>query len=532
MPSAAPGTSRLSALFTTSARPRTAAVAVFLLFAYVYAMNAWAAEDAYISFRTVENWVTGHGLTWNPGERVQAFTHPLWVFVMAAARAITSEIYLTSIATTFLLSLAALAVLLRAAGPRPMTILLLGSLIVSSKAFIDYSSSGLENALAYCLCALFFSSVLYGIPRRDAPRVRDVAASFLLGALLFTTRQDLVLLVIPSLAGLSVSHRRLGWRRIAGAALLGLAPALAWEAFSIIYYGFPFPNSAYAKLNTGIAAADLLRQAPWYFWNSLSWDFVTLATAAFALAHSLLRGPRPRRDAAAGILLYLLYILRIGGDFMSGRFFAVPFLASCLLLAPVRFTRAAAAGVFAVLIAAFIAMPAPPLKSTRSYTSLGIDGHGIADERGYYFQEAGLLNYTADGVYPNHPWMLSGLELRDRTNPGAITLMVGYYGYASGPRKVVIDRFGLADPLLARLPVIDPKNWRIGHFERPLPEGYVDSFRARRNLIADPQLSLFYDKIRLIIAGPLWAQERLRAIWTINTGGYDDLVRGYLERAP
>ena len=32
----------------------------------------WITEDAYISFRTIDNFLHGHGLTWNPGgERVE-----------------------------------------------------------------------------------------------------------------------------------------------------------------------------------------------------------------------------------------------------------------------------------------------------------------------------------------------------------------------------------------------------------------------------------------------------------------------------
>ncbi len=38
---------------------------------------AWVSDDAYITFRTVDNFVHGHGLRWNTGERVQAYTNPL-----------------------------------------------------------------------------------------------------------------------------------------------------------------------------------------------------------------------------------------------------------------------------------------------------------------------------------------------------------------------------------------------------------------------------------------------------------------------
>jgi hypothetical protein len=41
-------------------------------------------DDAMISMRYARNLVEGNGLVWNPGERVEGFTNPLWVLFMAA----------------------------------------------------------------------------------------------------------------------------------------------------------------------------------------------------------------------------------------------------------------------------------------------------------------------------------------------------------------------------------------------------------------------------------------------------------------
>ena len=40
------------------------------------------ADDAYITFRYVDNWVRGHGLVFNPGERVMGYSNFLWVVVL------------------------------------------------------------------------------------------------------------------------------------------------------------------------------------------------------------------------------------------------------------------------------------------------------------------------------------------------------------------------------------------------------------------------------------------------------------------
>lgn len=40
-------------------------------------------DDAMVSMRYARNLIHGNGLVWNPGERVEGFTNPLWVFFMA-----------------------------------------------------------------------------------------------------------------------------------------------------------------------------------------------------------------------------------------------------------------------------------------------------------------------------------------------------------------------------------------------------------------------------------------------------------------
>src|SRR5438093_1016941 len=45
-------------------------------------------DDAFITLRYVERWLTGHGLTWNDGKHVEGFTHPLWLLQIAALGAI------------------------------------------------------------------------------------------------------------------------------------------------------------------------------------------------------------------------------------------------------------------------------------------------------------------------------------------------------------------------------------------------------------------------------------------------------------
>ena len=60
-----------------------AAAILFLLVLIV--RTAWMSDDAYITIRTIDNWRAGYGLRWDVAERVQAYTHPLSLFLEAFA---------------------------------------------------------------------------------------------------------------------------------------------------------------------------------------------------------------------------------------------------------------------------------------------------------------------------------------------------------------------------------------------------------------------------------------------------------------
>jgi arabinofuranosyltransferase len=127
-------------------------LAAFLIaYAAVLIRTAWMCDDAFITLRTVDNFVRGYGLVWNPGERVQAYTHPLWLFVLSAPYAITREPFYTTLALSMLLAIATALLLLWQSRGSVVRLALVGLLLIGSKAFVDYSTSGLENPLSYLL---------------------------------------------------------------------------------------------------------------------------------------------------------------------------------------------------------------------------------------------------------------------------------------------------------------------------------------------------------------------------------------------
>jgi hypothetical protein len=59
-------------------------LAAILIFVWKSLFWGWVFDDAYIAFRFSDNWATGNGLTWNPGEDpVEGFTSFAWVLIGA-----------------------------------------------------------------------------------------------------------------------------------------------------------------------------------------------------------------------------------------------------------------------------------------------------------------------------------------------------------------------------------------------------------------------------------------------------------------
>jgi len=462
----------------------------------VVLVQAWIAEDAYITFRMVENFVTGHGLTWNPGQRVMAATHPLWLGLLIAGRLLTGELYFTALALSIGLTLAAAAALVRPLAPPAAAMALL--LLIGSKGFVDFSTAGLEGALAHLLVALALGMAWRGRP----------AAVGWIAGLALLNRLDAVFLLAPLVAAVLWAAPRAARRR----AVLALIPLVLWLAFSVLYFGSPLPNTAAAKLNLDLPLGRLAGQGMAYLTNSARLDPLLSWTVAAALVGAIWRRERLGLAVMAGVLLHGLWVLRVGGDFMSGRFLTTPFLASAAVLAralPVRVVPvAAAAGLTLSLV-----NPRGPLRAGLDYDHRELDNAAIADERGYYFQHTGLLPMWRRGRAPVRPGRPDDGVERSR-----VTVMpsIGIDGYMAGPAVHVIDTMALADPLLARIPA-SAGTWRVGHGEREIPVGYRETLQSGENLLEDPALAAAWDDISRVTQGGLFDDGRFAAmvrLWT------------------
>lgn len=523
-----------------------ALVVALALFAFGLVWTAWISDDAFITFRCMDQFVHGNGLRWNLDERVQAFTNPLWLLVLAPFYALTDSLVWTAYGGSFLATAAALALIVRASSGTAVAALGVW-LLAGSKAFLDYSSSGLENPLLHVALLLGVGAFLgTADPSRRAGLVA-LATSFA-----FLTRPDsLVFMGVLCVAAWLASPGLRTVRRM----LLGWTPALGWEAFSVVYYGTWVPNTAIAKVGSGLPSEEVLQQGLRYLGNSLRWDPLTLATITGAVLFVLLR-PQGRRGresiVALGLVLHLVYVVRVGGDFMSGRFLTAPFVVAIFLIVRMRLDWRVL-GVAAVATAAVATFHGRsswgPRPGALAFLEAG-DPSGITDERTVYYAYTGLASKGHPGwgrFADGDPYPPAG-QARERLEAGERVqnqTQVGLLGFTVPLELHLVDIFGLGDPLLARLPLTNANEapifrhkldelgrfWRPGHLRRSLPAGYRRSLESNENRIQDPALARYYGAIRVLTRAPIWSRERWRVLVDFHLGRYSaDLAKWRSEQ--
>lgn len=518
-------------------------ILILVSYGAVLLRTAWTSDDAFITLRVVDNLINGYGLVWNTDERVQAYTHPLWMLLIALFYFFTREPYFTVLGLSAALSILSVAVLLRMCGNDLWRVALIGITLIGSKAFVDFSTSGLENPLSHFLLALLCFTYL-----RASPAKPHYWAA--LSGLLLLNRLDFVLFIVPLLLG----HMRCAksWAERWHALSLAVGPALVWMGFSTFYYGFPLPNTFYAKQYADIPRSEYFVRGIAYLYDFISNDPLSAVTIACGAVLGTIGFNRKMLwPFSLGTALYATYVFWIGGDFMRGRFFSAPFIVAVACLSQSLISNPVAAlilgrilraiGIGVALGLSLLARPVPtwlsgyPYPEAKLFRSVDTPlsrlvskvigradfpmllGH-IIDERGFYYKETGLLPRLINGVpLEDSTFSRPARLLRLRGTEVAVHGAIGYVGFFSGPSVKIIDQAALSDALMARMPLRDRSEvWRIGHIFRYLPSGYVPSRMYGTNQIRNHEVKRLYDDIRLVTSGSLANLERFAAIARLN----------------
>lgn len=484
-----------------------------LIWLYIFCVNFWISDDAYITLRTIDNFFRGYGLRYNIEERVQAYTHPLWFLILLPFYGVSFSPLFTIFVPSLIATALALYLLYRKTADQKVALLLL-LIAASSQAFVHYTSSGLENCIGFLICGLVFAACCFKQPYSPL----QLQYYLCLAGFACLIRSDYLLLVAgPGLIFVIELWRKTTPLRWYMSLIIAALPLVAWHFFSLIYYGFFLPNTYYAKLATAVPLAERLHQGMLYHYVSMVLDPLTVLVIFLAILISLLRRNIPSRMCGASILLYMLYITGIGGDFMLGRFYAVPFYLSLLIIseAAVGFVsdwRHLNALMFIVgvslLFHPFHILTTGVLVQPRQ---LFYSSAVIANEQAFY--------WNISNPFFGNPEKLPFDPLVANTDSKCIIEKnIGYIGYRLGPEHTVVDVLGLSSALLARVPANQFYGFRAGHLRRRLPDGYLELCEGEIAHLPDRKLDSYYQGLRTTVSGDYFSKERWSLMYDYNFG--------------
>ncbi len=441
---------------------------------------AWVCDDAFFTFRYAKNLVEGHGLVYNIGERVEGYTSFLWTILIALGRMLSVEsITFSHVLSTASYLLTALVLVLFSyrhlaiEGKKSVFVLPVAALsILVMQDYHIWATSGMETSLAGLLITLAVYLLL------SAQKATRFAVTGLVMVAAVLTRPEAMIALV--MGGFFIIITR---RPVLRDLLYYAAPTvvlhLPYWIIRYNYYGYPFPNTYYAK--SGNLA--YWSQGWVYLWLFVKSYYVLflLIPAAVWLVYRVLRqvtekGRQLDMNSRTGLLCLMIivpsiiYAVRVGGDFMFARFF-IPITALCFLAIEAALTSLRMPA--AVRIAAGFGIVVMSWGSIYQFDAPQQGVEGIVDERTFYPPEL-IEQARTDG------------ELLKRVFTGTDSVAVAFYGmkamlmyYAEFPVAIEAHA-GLTDEYVAHQPI--GERGRPGH-EKKAPYEYL---RQRRVLFSFP----------------------------------------------
>jgi hypothetical protein len=486
---------------TDTASDRVTAAALFLLVCLprllFLAQTGITYEDSLITLRYAENLAHGHGLVYNPGERVFGASTPFYVLLLSLLCALRLPdpllaAKLLCIAADGLTALLGFR-LLRAETRVPWAGSLFAVAFALSPLLIQNCVSGMETPVA-----LLWLILAFWADRQDRPALLGLALG-----LLMLVRPDGAVAAAVLLGVRAVRERRFPVQT----AILAAATLLPWLLFAWAYYGTPIPNSLFAKASAYNAHRPSLwpnfqytlsqfapyrTTLPQRLFNSLI--VVLLISGVYAIV-------RERRRLLALPLFWLAW-----WDFLVlprtllFLWYYPPLTLSAYLLAGVGWDwMCGCMGVWVCGRPTHRTDRTDPTTPTRPYAhtptllprllaltaplylaACAVPWFRQAAERAALIQRA-----------ENEVRRSLGLWLRANTPPGAVVAMepLGYLGYYSGRR--VLDEVGLVSPQM--IPFTRAGSGWFGQSMRRFQPDYIVErpYYLERNLTLNTKVPMF-----------------------------------------
>ena len=490
-------------------RPRPGWCSVLVLLpAFILSLCAldhlWITEDAFITFKSVENLWNGYGPNFNRGLRVESFSHPLWFIVLVLLRlAGQAALPLLAAATGIVLSVCGLILATEGARIRfqslPRLFPLGALIVVALPPFWDFASSGLETGLTFA----WIGGVAWCLARiaQSQQGVLRERIFWLLG-LAPLIRPDLTVMALAPLGIALLISRSANDMRLASVLRLArfIAPGLVWQIFRMGYYGLLVPNTYLAKEGFGSRwDQGLIYLHDMY---GLYWLYPVLALALTLVLTSCSASTKQlngsSRFSACAIPLALIVsgtlhsalVCRTGGDFMHARLLLPGLFAILSACAVVSFPSALIlrrACLYSCLLwAAWIALCIrPPYKSN-------ISPQGIADERAWYIQRLLTTRPVTLDDYNFHTFYRIGaatseLARRNRDLKAIYWAHIGITTAVMPDYLTIIDPLALNDHIGSHLTLL--KRGRSGHEKIARAAWFLARYPAGTGMVIRNQLA-------------------------------------------
>jgi arabinofuranosyltransferase len=452
-------------------------IVIFAVAAWKY---RWMSDDAFINLRVISEIRAGHGPVFNPGERVEAFTSPLWLGVLLLGSLLTPirleylAVGLGIFCSVAGFTLACLgAVRLHAGAGTGRVWFPAGALVLCVlPPMWKFASSGLETGVTFAwlgACLL----VLATWSRRTARMATPGAMVIGVGPLL---RPELLIVSIGFLGAVIVGQwAGDSWPRRMGLVAAAFALPFVYEVFRMGYFAGLVANPAFAK-----EATRSYWSAGWAYFRATFIDTYALWIPVLLLAVTayLPLARRYRENAqrrallvmgafVAGGIVDALYVTRVGGDFMHARLL-LPAL--FLVMAPIAAIPLTTRLLGALLVTPWTLVALVGLRSVddlpRAFGPSTTNAVTVQDF-GMGPGDAGRAWFKGPGVY-YYMGRLPGVPSGPKT--ALATYGVGVASYALGPNTYVLDLFGLGDAFTSHLQL--PHRGVVGH-EKPLPYPWI-----------------------------------------------------------
>ncbi len=293
---------------------------VAAMLALALSLGFCVQDDTYISLRYARNFVDGHGLVYNPGERaVEGYTNFLWTAGLAGVLALGLNGVLASV-WAGLLSAVALVWAVFAIGKRsqlvdgrPWVALLAPALVATDPGLLLEAVQGLETVFFTLLVTAMVWTTVQEMTHEQRP-----PWSALLGGLAALTRPEGYLFY-----GLLQLARLLHKPRLPARGVL-----IGWGVFGILtlshlawrwgFYGDVVPNTFHAKTGGGL---EMWQRGFGYVGEWIAHHFALVGLALVGAWAAVKRASARDYATLLVITVYLLYVIRVGGDFKpTGRF--------------------------------------------------------------------------------------------------------------------------------------------------------------------------------------------------------------------